>query len=422
VRETSEWRPLALFFACNVLFGAGLFSHAFLYNFYLEGLGVREGVMGGAAAALTAGGLVALIPAGQVVDRVGAGAGYLVAVALSSAGLVAGAFVESTVPIYAAAFLAGAGTATWRVATGPLIMDLASPARRARAFSWNVALLLGSGAAWTVISGAAPQWLEATLGIGPTGSIRVGLVAGATGTLLSAALFAFVRPAASRPYSREAAPTHPPVPALAHTDPRPAAPQGPGRGVGVPADIAKLVVIVAVWMTAGGLVIPFFNIYFLRQHALDVARIGLLLGGAQALTALIVFASGDVAARLGTRRVLLLWALPFAPLLWGLGVAAALPLAVALFLIQGFIPPATNPLIDQVLLERAPPGRQGAVSTWRNAATEFAGLAGAAAGGALLEATSFRTLFTVAGAVAAIGAFALLIRLGPQSATAPGPR
>jgi MFS family permease len=394
VRDTSEWRRLALFFACNVLFGAGLFSHAFLYNFYLDGLGVGECVMGGAAAALTAGGLTALLPAGQVVDRLGAGVSYLAAVALGTAGLVAGAFVENTIPIYVAAFLAGAGTATWRVATGPLMMGLASPDRRARAFSWNVALLLGSGAAWTAMAGAAPEWLEATLGLGRTGGIRAGLIAGATGTLISGLLFLGLR----RVWSEQDGPAPPRT-------------TTPLQSVGVPADIAKLVVVVAIWMTAGGLVIPFFNIYFLREHALDVARIGLLLGGAQALSAVVVFASGDIAARLGTRRVLLLWAFPFAPLLWGLGVASVLPLAILLFLVQGFVPPATNPLIDQVLLERAPPGRHGAVSTWRNAATEFAGLAGAAAGGVLLQATSFRTLLTVAGAVAAIGALGLLFGL-----------
>jgi MFS family permease len=66
-----SWRGTLLFFLANVLFSAGLFFHAFLYNFYLQGLGHGEGVMGVAAAAISAGGVLALIPAGLAVDRWG---------------------------------------------------------------------------------------------------------------------------------------------------------------------------------------------------------------------------------------------------------------------------------------------------------------------------------------------------------------
>ena len=52
-----------VFLAANVLFGSGLFFHAFLYNFYLDKLGMSPAVMGRAAAALTTGGLVTLLPA-----------------------------------------------------------------------------------------------------------------------------------------------------------------------------------------------------------------------------------------------------------------------------------------------------------------------------------------------------------------------
>ena len=44
--EAGGWVPVALFFVANVLFGAGLFSHAFLYNFYLDELQLGESVMG----------------------------------------------------------------------------------------------------------------------------------------------------------------------------------------------------------------------------------------------------------------------------------------------------------------------------------------------------------------------------------------
>jgi MFS family permease len=376
-----------------VLFAAGLFAHAFLYNFYLGELGFGEGVMGGAAASLTAGGLTALLPAGRLVDREGAGRAWVLACGTAFAGLAAGAWTESAAGIYGSAFVAGMGTATWRVSMGPLLMGVASAGMRTRAFSWNVALLLGAGSVWTALAGALPGWIGAVGGLGSLGAVRVALMVGAVTTLLGAA------PIVAGRFTRA---TGSPA--------RVAGPAGPGAGVRrvasalrVPRPVAAFVAVVAVWMLAGGLVLPFFNVYFLREHGLEVGGIGILFAGAQAVTAVAVYASGHLAGRAGPRRPLLAWALLFAPLLLGLGLTAAAPLAIALFVLQGFVPPATNPLIDQLLLEGTAPDRYGAVSTWRNAATEVSGLAGAAVGGALLEATSFGTLFIVAGCVAAAG-------------------
>jgi predicted MFS family arabinose efflux permease len=183
-------------------------------------------------------------------------------------------------------------------------------------------------------------------------------------------------------------------------------------GVRIPLPLLVAVLVVAVWMTAGGMVIPFFNLYFQREHGLSIARIGALFAVAQAITAAVVFASGELASRIGPHRLLFAWTLVLAPVVWLLVPAETLTLAIALYLVQGFVPPATNPLIDQLLLERAPRGREGVVSSWRNAATELSGFAGASGGGFLLERGSFGALFATAGALAASGAagLALVIR------------
>ncbi len=402
-RENAEaalsWTPVILLFIANVLFGAGLFSHAFLYNFYLDGLRHSETVMGLAAAALTAGGVTALLPAGIVVDRLGTKIALLAATLFATCGLVAGALAIRPLIIYAAAFLAGAGTATWRVAVGPIIMQLTAAGMRTRAFSWNVALLVGSGAVWTAASGILPGWLETAVQLDPVNAIRGGLILGAIGTAVSAGLFALVgdrgRPARADPV----------LPGVSRS------PRRLLEGLAIPSTVAVLVVLVVVWMSAGGLVIPFFNIFFLRAHGLAVDRVGYILALSQALTAVVIFGSGEIATRLGPRRTLAVWMFLFAPTLWGLAAASAVGLAIVLFLIQGLVPPATNPLIDQILLEQAPEKQRGAVSSWRNGATDVSGLAGASAGGLILERGSFDTLFGVAGAVALLGAASLIIAL-----------
>jgi MFS family permease len=387
-----------------VLFGSGLFAHGFLYNFYLAELNAGPAAMGAAAAALTAGGLAALAPAGVLVDRTGPRRAYLLAAVVAAAGLMAGAFAESLTALYAAAFVAGAGTAAWRVAMGPATLALASGPTQARAFSWNVGLLLASGAVWTWGAGAVPQ----LLGGGMTG-VRAALAIGAAGTLLGGVVFATVRlPARAEPSSSTEAPSAPRV-------------RGIAASLAVPAPVLARVALVALWMTAAALVIPFFNLYFQREHDLPISRIGGLMAAAQAVSAVAVFASGSLAARLGPARVLLGWVLLFAPAVWGLAGVAVLGPAIALYLVQGFAAPATHPLVDQLLLRGAPEDRRGAVSSWRNAATEGSGLAGAALGGVLLERTSFAVLFGVAGALglAAGGALAASFLLRRQPSAHP---
>jgi predicted MFS family arabinose efflux permease len=93
--------------------------------------------------------------------------------------------------------------------------------------------------------------------------------------------------------------------------------------------------------------------------------------------------------------------------------------AIALYFVQGIVGPATNPLIDQVLLERTPAARHGIVAGWRNAAAEASGAIGATIGGRMLDATSFPTLFVTAAIVAAASAIALGAMLRTETSMLP---
>lgn len=375
---------LARVLLANVLFGSGLFAHAFLYNFYLEALGRGPAQMGLAFSALTAGGLAALVPAGALVDRWGPQAAFRAAAVLGGAGLAWGAAAEGPGAVYAAAFVAGAGTAAWRVATGPLLLAVARGAARARAFSWNVALLVGSGALWTLGAGVLPR-----LAGGGLFGVRVALAAGAVGTLASALL----------------------VPRAEAPQPRAPAPGGPLRRLAIPRGLAVAVGLVALWMAASGMVLPFFNLWLKRDYGMPVEQVGAVMAGAQLLAGLGLVLGGEGAARWGALRVLPLWVVVFPSVLALLAVAPALPLALGLFALQGIVPPATNALVDQLLLEGAPVERRGVVASWRGAATEGSGFVAAYAGGVLLEWTAFPVLFAAAGLLAITAGAGLVVVL-----------
>jgi MFS family permease len=165
--------------------------------------------------------------------------------------------------------------------------------------------------------------------------------------------------------------------------------------------------LIAFWMIPGGLVIPFLNLFFHQEHNLAVERVGVLFAIAQLVGAATIFLGGELSARFGASRMLLIWTLLYGPLLWLLAATSALSIAILLFVVQGIVAPATNALIDQLLMERAPSDRRGAVSSWRNAATEGSGFLGSGAGGRLLEQGGFGLVLGVAGAIALAGAVLL---------------
>ena len=393
---------VAAVIAGNLLFGTGLIFHAFLYNFYLEGLHLPTEVMGHAAAALTAGGLVMLLPAGVLTDRTGPRTAVTIAAAVLAVGLALGAVTTTPLAVYAAAAVAGAGSGIWRVATPPILMGLTEPSTRARAFAWNVGLLVGWGGLGTAIAGLTPGWLEHRWGLAHLPAMRGALLLGAVGSAASLALFrggALRGPLERTAHVTAVPPASDPAPALANG----ASPEAMRR-------ILLLVGLVAVWMLGPALAAPFFNMFFSHEQGLPIARIGVVFAAVNGAWALAVLASGEAARRLGVSRVLNAALLLFAPAMLGLSVAGGVQLAVTLYFFQGLIAPVTNPLIDQWLLGQTSRERQGLVSSWRQVAADLSGMIGASLGGYLLASSggSFESLFLVAGAIGLVGGIGLI--------------
>ena len=390
--ERRRLGPIVAFIAGNLLFGTGLIFHAFLYNFYLEGLHLSSEAMGHAAAALTGGGLVTLLPAGTLTDRAGPRTALTIAAAVLTVGLALGAVAVTPLAIYGAAAVAGAGSGVWRVATPPILMALTEPSTRARAFAWNVGLLVAWGGLGTAIAGVTSAWLERGWGLARLPAVRGALIVGAVGSAASLVLFRALRV---------------PVERASLAAPGAVATPG-GASPHAMRETLLLVGLVAFWMLGPALAAPFFNIFFSREHGLTIPRIGVVFAAVNVCWALAVFASGEVARRVGVRRALNASLLFFAPAMWGLSFAGTLELAVVLYFLQGLIAPVTNPLIDQWLLGQTPPERQGRVSSWRQVAADGSAMLGASLGGRLLGPGGFNLLFLVAGAIGLIGGLGLI--------------
>jgi MFS family permease len=340
---------------------------------------------------------VTLLPAGWLVDRVGARGGLLLAGVICAGGLAAGAVTTAPFAIYGAAGVAGAGGAFWRVTQAPTLIALAPVGQRSRLFSLNVALIIGAGAVGTAIAGATPGWIERTFAVDPLTALRMGLGLGAACTAVSLGLYVLLRLPATREDPTKASSAGSTTP-----EPPPLAPASHAR-------MLATVTLVGVWMLGPALVAAFFNLYFFKTFALPVDRIGVIFGLANGGWALAVLLSGEVATRRGLSRMVTAWLFLFGP-------SVLLPLAgsgaaLALFFAQGLAQPAANPLIDQILMERSVPQRRGSVSSWRNVAADASAVAGASLGGWVLAHGSFATLFVIAGLVGVAAAVPLTTAL-----------
>ncbi len=264
VSSARMFLQLIRLYLANLLFASGLFFYSFLYEFFLGQLGHSVAVMGYATAATTAGGLLAILPAGLLVDRTGARSAFLVAATMTICGLALSSVAAHPLFIYGVGVLIGAGISVWRVAMAPLLMYLTGSQNRERAFSWNVGLLVGSGALWTALAGRMPLWAGAAFDAQGVGAYRIALLAGAVGTTASVVVFRGITlPAQAVP----AAGIHsPPPPSRSSAAPR-AEHDGGKR-------LWAQILVVALFMTGPALVIPFSNIFFQRQHGLPVDQIG----------------------------------------------------------------------------------------------------------------------------------------------------
>ena len=383
--------PLLLLVGGNVLCSAGLVAHAFLFNFYLRELGLSPIVMGHQVAAMTLGGLCSLLPTGLSIDRVGLRLTLLVGVAVTTVGLILTALAHSPTAIYAAALVMGFGGATCRVSWGPAIMHLADRGGRERAFSWNTAILIACASLWTVLAGVAPARLGA-LGWWGLSGFQLALIAGALLTALSAVCYAAIEFPGARAMARQRTAS---------------APLSVGRSLSLSSDLRAIVAMVGLWMLSMAVILPFFNVYFADRFGMPVARVGSVFAFAHLASAVVLIGAAELARRWGPRVMLVVWMLVLPPTFLWLSVTTVASVAVGLFFLQGVIGPATNPLIDQLLLERADPERRGVVAAWRNAAAEGSGAVGASLGGRLLDATSFSSLFVVAASLAAVAAGSL---------------
>jgi MFS family permease len=401
-----------LYLLSNALSGVSAGIFLVLYNLYLTSLGYKADFVGLTLFVGTVGAGLAIFPAGMCIDR-WSGKWILIisslAIGLAGSGAI---LFRQPGPLLVCAFFTGIAAAFVLVINAPFLLRNSVPAERNSLFSLNIALtqitavlgeiLGGSLPGWFAHSSlwmhALPPWLNWLLDSHPEArSYQLAmLVAG----LISIPSF---------------------IPLFLLTNDRPQrAPVPPDRTSGqsrLPWRewlasarkwtrpealhviwVSPFFALVMVYLLTGlgaGLIIPYFNLFFVRHLHASPALFGLIDGAANGLTALTTLCAPWLARRVGRVNSIALTRLVSLPLLIAIGFSGELYLTAGLYPLREGLMDMSNGILAVFSLEEVPEPHRGLANSVYSAISQAAPSITSPLAGLVIVAAGYQPLFLV---------------------------
>lgn len=332
------WRILAH----SLLFGLALSVADLLFNFYLASLGYAADTAGLLSTVSRGAGMVMGLPLGLLIDRLGAQRAILLGLAGYAGGWVLMLQATGLWALIIAQFIVGAAYILAGTAVTPLLTAVTRDADRASVFGLNASATLIVGLLGSAVGGVLPSLAAQALEVGPqdTAAYRAALA------LVIVLGIAAMLPVIGRmPTVEEVRPV------------------GPDNGPELNLPMRRLLrfAIPALLLgVAGGLLLPFQNLFFRQQFGLDDAAVGVALAVGSLGMGLGALLGSPVTDRLGLRRgaAYLRFGAVFAMLL--MLVPALAPAALGFFL-RGLFVAASFPQNDALVMRHTPPAQRGLV-------------------------------------------------------------
>ncbi|HEX2035105.1 MAG TPA: MFS transporter [Chloroflexota bacterium] len=351
-----------LFLAAAALGGVNAGVSGLLFNLYVLSLGYDEAFLGQVLSL----GLLAALPGaaagGPLVDHWGGKRVMLGGTALVGGGATALLLSPSALALQLGWALVSMGGVLVYVAVSPFLARHSTPHERQYLFAVTAAVYVVSTAAGSGLGGALPGMLAGlTEGLSRSDVYRVSLFAGACFSGLGIPLLLLVRertPASERlerPASPAAVPWRGAGEALRS---RMITFGGALRDVagrrGAAWIIAQFVVADGLIRFGGNVVVPYFNVFFVRHLGASEAWFGTLRVVERGIEVAAMLLVAPLAVRLGPVALIVATQLCSVPLLLGLGFSPTLGLASAAFLFRGTLMEMTVPVRDGFMMDVVP--------------------------------------------------------------------
>jgi MFS family permease len=401
--------PNARFFlAAATLGGLNAGVASVLLNLYVLALGYDERFLGRFVSYGQLAALPAALLAGPLIDRWGAKRAMLAGTALVGGGAVALLLSRSAAVVLCGQALQNMGAVVVYIAVPPFLVRNSRPHERAHLFAVVAAAYVASNAAGKLLGGYLPGIVGGVVAGAPQAQVyRLALFAGAVASAAGLPLLLMVRESwrADRADSQASPASRTGRASIAV---QAAAALGTvsqlAKEPAILALIARFVVADAFIRLGGNLVVPYFNVFFIKHLGAAETWFGTLSFLDRCLVVVATLAVAPLAKRFGPVATVVVTQVLSVPVLIVMGFAPGLGVASAALLCRGSLMEMTVPVRDNFLMDVVPDAARATANATLLVVGYAIGAAGARIGGRLLAAEQFGTACIATGALYVVSA------------------
>ncbi|WP_127582812.1 MFS transporter [Paenibacillus koleovorans] len=364
--QLSEYsRNIRLFFLFNFVWNFGLGMFSLVYNLYIRALGYEQTMVGHLVGVTAIAAALILIPAGMMNDKYGSKR----MVAFGLFGVVAAysarALWVTGEGLLITSFLGGIAGAIVSATVLPFMANNSTPAQRVHLFSFNMALVMFANVIGNMLGGFLSDLFEHALGMSAAGGLQLTLLIG-----VGTAAMGLIPVLMYGPDRGEAK--------VVRAD-------GGGSGAGGKADqgqarlwqwqrlspvqrsslqvIGLFALLSLLSSTAGGMIIPYLNVYFEDRFDVSTTMIGFIVSLGQGATALAFLLGPSIARKLGDARAVVVPQLSSIPFMLLTAYTTNLLLATGGYLLRQALMNAANPFYSSIKMKYVDRSMRGLASS-----------------------------------------------------------
>ncbi|MFK7697293.1 MFS transporter [Paenibacillus sp. HJGM_3] len=349
-------RNIRLFFVFNLVWNLGLGMFGLVYNLYVKALGYDQTMVGRLVAVTAIASALILIPAGILNDRYGPK--RLVAIGLFGAVAAYGArcVLVTGQGLIVTAFLGGLATAVVSATILPFMANHSTPRQRVHLFSFNMALVMLANVIGNMLGGGLSDLFRQAFHFSEVAALRTTLLLGVGTAALGL------------------------IPVLLYTGDTggrdsDAAVQPSRRWSGwrwsdydaKQRSSLKVIGLFAVLgllsSTAGGMIIPYLNVYFEDRFDVPHTTIGIVVSLGQGATALAYLLGPLIARKLGEARAVVVLQLSSIPFMLLTAYTWNFYLASVGYLFRQALMNAANPFYNSIKMKYVDRSMRGLASS-----------------------------------------------------------
>lgn len=345
--KVRAFQPNARFFLLHItISGAAMGVFRLLFNFFVLSLGYDEALLGNLVTTSSLVALLAALPMGYAVDRLGRKPALLLATLLEAFAILFMVVFPSAGIFLAMSALSGLGQSLAAVAVAPFLMENSSVAERTYLFSISSGLQMTMASVGNWIGGYLPSWLAVSLQKSTTSPEAYGMALLIIGGVLLFSLLPLVVIQPQGAIRAERALFAPLTYFRQQSD-----------------LLARLVAPMLLTSIGAGLIIPFMNVFYRQVYHQSDPVIGALFAWGSLWMGVGLLLAPPLAERLGKMNLVIGSQALSIPFLILMGFAPQFWLSAVAYYIRLALMNMSGPVYQAFVMERVEPSTRATVSS-----------------------------------------------------------